>query len=147
MKTLHKLRGSRSGTTTLEFALIAMPLFGFLLMILQMGFILYAQSALDYAAMATARQMQTGQATPANQSAFRSAVFCPNLAAFLNCANVALALEPVTSFQNVTTPTSSYAAGGANSLMLLRATYTTGLPIWPLNVLTIVGTAAYLNEF
>lgn len=147
MKTLRSLRGSASGTTTLEFALIIVPLFGFLLTILELGFILYVQSALDYAAMATARQMQTGQTTPGSQSAFRSAVFCPNLAPFLNCANVTLVLQPVTSFQNVTTPTSSYQAGGPDSLMLLQATYTTGLPIWPLNVMTLVGTAAYLNEF
>jgi hypothetical protein len=31
--------------------------------------------------------------------------------------------------------------------MLLQATYTPGIPLWPLNVTTLIGTAAYWNEF
>ncbi len=146
MKTSRRHR-LRSGTVALEFALTMTAFFGLTLLILQLGFLLYAQTAMDYAAREAARQMQTGQANPASPSGFQSVVFCPFLAAFLNCANVTIVLQPVTSFQAVTAPSAPFNAGGANSLMLLRATYTTGLPVWPLNVMTIVGTAAYQNEF
>ncbi|HEX2941582.1 MAG TPA: TadE/TadG family type IV pilus assembly protein [Rhodopila sp.] len=146
MKTTRR-QNARSGTVALEFALIMTAFFGLTLLILQLGFVLYAQTAMDYAAREAARQMQTGQANPTSRSGFQSVVFCPFLAAFLNCANVQIVLQPVTSFQAATTPAAPFNAGSAGSLMLLQATYTTGLPVWPLNVMTIVGTAAYQNEF
>jgi Flp pilus assembly protein TadG len=140
-------RNDRRGSVALEFALVGMAFFGLLLLILQLGFILYAQTALDYAAKQASRMMQTGQSSPTTQTSFQSAVFCPYLSNFLNCAKVTTTLQRVTSFQSVPAPSTPYDPGTTNSLMLLQATYTTGLPIWPLNVIQIVGTAAYLNEY
>jgi len=146
MRSFRPWRTANAGTVAVEFALIGSAFFGLLLLIFQLGFLLFAQTALDYAAKQAARQMQTGQANPPDRSGFQSLVFCPFLSSFLNCANVTIVLQPVTSFQSVTPPASPYDAGGANGLMLLQATYTTGLPLWPLNVLKMVGTAAYQNE-
>ena len=70
---------------------------------------------------------------------------------FLACAGVVVTLQPVTTFQTATTPPASGTnptvnPGVSGNLMLLHAFYTPGIPLWPLNVTTLVGTAAYLNE-
>jgi len=141
-------RRATKGTVALEFAMIASIFLGLLLLVFELGFIFFAQVALDYAAREAARQMQTGQASPPDKTSFQVATLCPYLNNFLNCGQVTIVLQPVTNFQTAmtTAPASPYASGGPGSLMLLQVTYTTGLPLWPLNVGTLVGTAAYLNE-
>ena len=127
------------------------------MLVLQLGFLLYAQVALDYAVKETARQMQTGQrqqtvTNPTAQESFQALVFCPLLSPFLSCAGVVVSLQPVSSFKvapvaHVPAATISVNPGGSGSLMLLQAFYTPDLPAWPLNVTILTGTAAYLNEF
>ena len=62
-------------------------------------------------------------------------------------------LQPISNYQTTLTnqpaPTGSPTVnpGASGSLMLLQAYYKPGIPIWPLNVATIVGTAAYMNEY
>ena len=48
-------------------------------------------------------------------------------------------LQPVTNFQTAmaSPPSSPFGAGSSGSLMLLQATYTPGIPLWPLNVTTV----------
>ena len=148
MSALTLWRRAKKGTVALEFALISSIFLGLLLLIFELGFIFFAQTALDYAARETARQMQTGQANPADQAHFQSDLFCLYLNPFLNCGQVTIVLQPVTNFQTAmsTVPTSPYNSGSPGSLMLLQATYTPGLPLWPLSVAALVGTAAYQNE-
>jgi hypothetical protein len=154
-------RRSISGVVALEFALIGPAFFGLLLLVLQLGFLLYAQTALDYSAKQAARQLQTGIGrTPSATSAgFRSIIFCPIVAAFLDCSRVAISVEPVADYRTeaalpppmlngqINASALAYDAGQSGSLMLLRAYYTPGIPTWPLNVTTIAGTAAFRNEF
>jgi Flp pilus assembly protein TadG len=149
MSTLLRWRSDNAGIVALEFALIGPALLGLLVALLELSFLLYAQTALDFAAREAARNMSTGQATAANRSGFQSLVFCPFLAPFLSCTGVTVVLQPVTNFQTAmtSTPASPFASGGSGSLMLLQATYTPGIPLWPLNVTTLIGTAAYWNEF
>ncbi len=149
MSTLSRWRNATAGVVALEFALLAPAIFGLLLLMLEMGFLLYAQTALDFAAREAARNMSTGQATATNQTGFQSLVFCPFLAPMLSCAGVTVVLQPVTNFQTAlaSTPSSPFASGNSGSLMLLQATYTSKIPLWPLNVTTLIGTAAYWNEF
>ncbi len=150
---VHRRR-ENAGTVALEFALIGASFLGLLMVVFQLGFLLYAQTALDYAAKVAARQLQTGQLTVSNtsQSGFQSVVFCPFLSVFLSCANVVITLQPVASFQAATVPvapsrTTTVNPGVSGNLMLLQVYYTPGLPTWPVNVTTLVGTAAYRNEF
>ena len=147
---------AKGGTVALEFALIGSALFGLLLLVLEMGFLLYAQTALDYAVKEAARQMQTGQQTITSgsaQTSFQTLVLCPFLSAFLPCSGVVVTLQPVSTFQTATNLTPPPAAtttvnpGVSGSLMLLQVYYSPNIPTWPLNVTTLVGTAAYLNEF
>jgi Flp pilus assembly protein TadG len=142
-------RRDNAGIVALEFALIGPALLGLLVLLLELSFLLYAQTALDFAARAAGRSMSTGQATAANQSGFQSLVFCPFLTPFLPCSGISVVLQPVANFQTAmaSTPASPFASGGSGSLMLLQATYTPGIPLWPLNVTTLIGTAAYWNEF
>jgi Flp pilus assembly protein TadG len=142
-------RSATAGMVTLEFALIGFGFIGLLTLMMEMGFLLYAQTALDYAAREAARSMGTGQATPSNQTGFQSVVVCPFLSPLLSCNGVTVVLQPVTNFQTAmtTVPASPFAAGVSGSLMLLQVTYTSTIPLWPLNVTQLVGTAAYWNEF
>ena len=149
--------GATAGTVAVEFALLGVAFLGLLVLVLQLGFLLYAQVALDYAVKETARQMQTGQrqqtvTNPTAQESFQALVFCPLLSPFLSCAGVVVSLQPVSSFKvapvaHVPAATISVNPGGSGSLMLLQAFYTPDLPAWPLNVTILTGTAAYLNEF
>lgn len=148
-------RGATAGVVALEFALIGSLFLGLLLFIFELGFLLYAQTALDFAVKEAARQMQTGQQTIANgtsQSSFQSVVLCPFLSGLLSCSNVVVTLQPVNTFQaSVTPPAPPYSnitvdPGVSGNLMLLEAYYTPNIPIWPLNVTRLTGTAAYLNE-
>jgi Flp pilus assembly protein TadG len=149
MSKLLRWRSDNAGIVALEFALIGPALLGLLVLLLELSFLLYAQTALDFAAREAARNMSTGQATAANQSGFQSLVFCPFLTPFLPCTGVSVVLQPVTNFQTAmtSTPASPFGAGSSGSLMLLQATYTPGIPLWPLNVAKLIGTAAYWNEF
>ncbi len=146
-------RSARAGTTAVEFAIIGPAFLGLLLFVFELGFLLYAQTALDYAVKQAARQMQTGQQTIANgaaQTLFVDQVLCPMLSNFLSCANVVVTLQPVTTLQTPIAPapalTGTVNPGVRGSLQLLHAYYKPDIPIWPLNVTSLVGTAAYLNE-
>lgn len=141
-------RKANKGTVALEFAMVASVFLGLVLLIFELGFIFYAQTALDYAAREAARQMMTAQASPTDHLSFQSLVFCPYLSPFLDCTKVTIVLQPITDFHTAmtTVPASPYNSGSPGSLMLLQATYTTALPLWPLNVTALVGTAAYENE-
>jgi Flp pilus assembly protein TadG len=161
MKFLRLPPSARSGSAALEFALIGPLFLGLLLAVLELGFLLYAQTALDYCAKQAGRQLQTGlsRANSTSQSGFRSDVFCPIVAAFLDCSRVVVSIGPVANYQTVAaeaipmvngqinSAAMAFDAGQSGSLMLLRAYYTPGIPTWPLNIPVLVGTAAFRNEF
>jgi len=146
-------RAATAGTVALEFALIGSAFLGLLIFVFELGFLLYAQTALDFGVKEAARQMQTGQQTIANgasQALFLTQVLCPALGALLLCSGVVVSLQPVSTFQTATNPpplsTATINPGVTGGLMLLQAYYTPTIPIWPLNVTLLIGTAAYLNE-
>lgn len=150
------LRPARAGTVALEFGLLATVFAGLLLGVLEIGYVLFAQVALDYATTAAARQLLTGQVSVTSgtgQVAFQAADFCAYLTPLIACSNVLVVLQPVTNYQTALTgeaaPTSGTTVnpGGPGSLMMLQAFYTTGLSVWPLNAPTLVSSAAFLNEY
>ena len=156
MNTTLRHRTGQTGSVAVEFAMVGSAFIGLMMLVFQLGFLLYAQVALDYAVKEAARQMQTGQqqqtiTNPAAQKSFQSLVFCPLLSPFLPCTGVVVTLQPVNSFQMATNPppdaSASINPGGSGSLMLMQAYYTPNIPTWPLNVTLLIGTAAYLNEF
>jgi TadE-like protein len=152
--------GARAGVVALEFALIGPVFLTFVLGILQVGFLLFAQVALDYALRETSRQVQVGNAqTIMTPDAFHTILFCPVMSALIDCSSVIISLVPVTDYHTEATQTPpfvngqinqaalGYTPGGSGSLMQLRAFYTPPLSNWPLNVTALVSTVAFRNEF
>ena len=148
--------GPRAGTVALEFGLLAGVFVMLLVGIFELGFLLFAQISLDYAAGAAARSLFTGQITVkngANQQTFQSADFCSYLSPLITCSGVIIVLQPVADFkatltsQSAPTASTTVNPGGHGSVMMLQAYYTPGIPLWPLNVSTIIGTATFMNEY
>jgi Flp pilus assembly protein TadG len=76
----------RRGTTTIEFAVLAIPFFMFALFIMEVSYDLYTQAALDTALETAMRAIQTGNAqNVTNSTAFLTNYVCPNLAGLLEC--------------------------------------------------------------
>jgi Flp pilus assembly protein TadG len=156
MKTsLRRIRCNK-GTAALEFGLIGLGFAMLFVGVAELAFLLYAQTALDYAAKQSARLLQTGQITVAagtSQSTFQTVSVCPALSPFLSCSGVVVVLESVADYKSAitgeTTPTNSTTlnGGGSRSLMLLQFFYTPSIPIWPIHQSVVIGTAAYRNEF
>jgi Flp pilus assembly protein TadG len=151
----RRLYSDKSGNVAVEFALIGPTLLALLMFIVELGYLLYAQTALDYGVKETARLLQTGQTTATNgtsQASFQATVLCPTLGKFLPCSNITVVLKPVTTFQLATIPPTTPAStatvnpGVSGNLVLLQAFYTPTIPLWPIDVTTLVGTAAYVNE-
>jgi len=138
-KTL--LRGRR-GTTALEFAMLAVPFWMFLLALIELGLDFYVQLALDYAVQEGARKLQTGAANAAASAAiFKTDCLCPLVAPFLNCNQISLNVYPVTAADyylnaqagggaiplsngNLSTSSWSFSTSSAATPMFMQAIYT-----------------------
>jgi Flp pilus assembly protein TadG len=136
------LLSARCGATAMEFAILAIPFWLFMLFLFELGCDFYVQLALDYAVQEGARALQTGQVAPtASATVFKTDCLCPAVAGFLNCSQIALNVYPVTTTDYYTNaqagagfvPTSSgslstgswsFTTGTANTPMFLQAVYT-----------------------
>lgn len=80
-RLLRRFIGDRSGTSAIEFALLAAPFFGFLLFIMQVGLFHFSQQSLDFATRKAARQIMTGSlpAAARSLSGFKTTLICPNM--------------------------------------------------------------------
>ncbi len=82
-------RRNRSGAVAVEFAIVAVPFFLWLLFIFELCFDLFTQVALDNALHDAVRQIQTGNAQfLANGQAFINGYLCPALNGRLICSNL-----------------------------------------------------------
>lgn len=165
-------RSRRSGTVTVEFAIVATAFLGMLIFTLELGFRTYAQIALDYATSRAARDLavDSQQKLSGSQSGFQTATFCPLLAPMLNCGNVLIALRPIASNylnDSQTNPPAltgtlsqpgTFSPGGSGSLMLLQVVYLGPTLAWPyswggtatykgVTGSALVASAPYENEY
>jgi len=105
-----------SGTTAVEFAMVAPLVIAIILASLQLGVIYLAQAELENAAEQAARLVYTGQA-PGGQSAFQTTV-CGYLPALFSCSGVMIDLQSQAISANasdaltMTRPTLTYNSGG-----------------------------------
>ncbi len=84
----HGLARDRRSTVALEFAILAVPLFVFMLFILELSYDLFTQEALDAGVHQAARQIQTGNAQNAqNANDFITKYLCPDLHGLLECGS------------------------------------------------------------
>jgi len=81
-------RRASSGAVALEFAILAIPFFMWILYIFELSYDLFTQQALDFALHAAVRQIQTGHAQNlASGGAFISSDFCGATKGLLECNN------------------------------------------------------------
>lgn len=110
---------SRGATTAVEFALIAPPFLALLIAVFQMTMFLFAQQALQTAAVAAGRLILTGQVQNAGLTAaqFKTNDVCPLLAAMFTCANVYVNVQTYNDFSSASTasPTLTYNNGAVSN--------------------------------
>lgn len=84
----EKLTKNTRGATAIEFALLALPFFGLVIGIIQLGIIFLANQTLDEAVDVASRQIQTGAIvqTGGNVNNFRTEV-CDNVVMISDCEN------------------------------------------------------------
>jgi len=134
---------NRRGTVALEFALLAIPFFVFVLGTMEVGYDFYVQAALTEAVHVAARSVQVGtsqgSATGAAEVSWVTSAVCPALGGRLNCSQLYVSVSsiPSGSGQNyytyltahpasltaMTSSSDSVCTGGATQMMLLRAYY------------------------
>lgn len=103
-RDISRFRGERQGATAVEFALIAPAFFALLLAIFQTAIFLFAQMALQDAAMQAARYFMTGQAQNGNWAASDIQTrICPTVQALMTCTNVIVVVQNYTSFASANT--------------------------------------------
>ena len=151
---LGQLAIDRCGAAALEYAFVGLACMTLLMGILQIGYCLYAKAALNYVAAVTARQLQTGRARTAAAAGlpnFTAVTICSAMAGWLDCTAVSVVLYPVSNY--LPGNSGPFDPGISKSLMLLRLTYTTPIPTWPLLVgagggpLLLTASVPFVNEY
>jgi Flp pilus assembly protein TadG len=110
-RQICRLARTRQATTAVEFALIAPAFVATLIAIFEVTIFLFAQMALQNAAVQAARYFLTGQAQNNNWSA--STVVgkvCPTM--LFNCSNLFIIVQNYNSFSSANTSTPAMYSGG-----------------------------------
>ncbi len=106
---------ARRGATAVEFALIAPAFLATLIAVLEVTIFLFAQQALQTAAVEAGRLFMTGQAQNSGmtQSQFVNAA-CPNIQALFNCNSLMVDVQSYSAFSaaNASAPTLTYGTQG-----------------------------------
>ena len=142
---------SRGGTTAVEFAFIAPPFLALLIAILQLASYLFAQQALQTAAVAAGRLILTGQVQNASltQSQFKTNDVCPLLPTMFTCSNLYVNVQTYNNFSGASTTipsltisssgtvsgTGGYNLGGPGEVMVLQLVYPWKIITGPLGAL------------
>ena len=151
-----RLAADRRGAAALEFAIAAAVFLGVTGFLLDLGFVLYAQVALDFVAARAARMLavDSQQKLSPNQAAFQAATVCPLLDSFLACNQVTVTLASVTDYAgSLSQGAGAFNPGQGGSLMLLTLSYplpTFAVPLASGGVFAGTNTVArfpYMNEY
>ena len=128
----------RSGTTAVEFALVAVPFLIMVLGIMEIGYDLYVQVALDNAVQTAARSVQVGSVKGASgetSAQFVTSAVCPALSPGLDCALLTVGVKTIpggSNYYSNPTPLTLAAASSAGGsictgqggqLVILQAWY------------------------
>ena len=164
-----RFRIARRGATAVEFAMLALPFFGLLCGILEIGMIFIVATTLDDATTTAARTIRTGQLQTAGGSSSSSFVstICTQLSWLgSNCgANLSVDVETFSQFSSITppslvvngvyTPPTNFSIGGPGDIVVVRSYYQWALftPVMDQAMQTINGgktlitsTATFRNE-
>lgn len=124
VKTLENLRKDQRGVTAIEFAFLALPFFGLILGIIQLGFIFLTSQTLSAAIDTAAREIKTGQVRDGQITIadFRSSI-CDRLVVVANCdQTLEVSVQAFPSFA-ATTSTTFY---NSNNFPIITSDYDTG---------------------
>jgi Flp pilus assembly protein TadG len=168
-RKVHHFSRDAGGMVAVEFGMIAMPFFGIVLALFQVGIVFLAQQELETAVQQASRLVLTGQAQNQSltQSQFATQV-CNNLPALFNCGNIMVDMQVANSFTtaNTAAPTLTYngqgkvtnnwqyQTGAPGSVVVLRIMYqwpTFLVPLFKLSNLAngsrlLMATAVFQNE-
>jgi Flp pilus assembly protein TadG len=99
------------GATAIEFAVVAVPFFGFMLLIIQVGLYHFSLQSLDFATRTAGRKIMTGQVSTAITSAgaFKTQLLCPNVLWGLSCEKLIVNAYRVTKSSDAGTSSGVYA--------------------------------------
>jgi Flp pilus assembly protein TadG len=130
--SLHSLWRRRDGTTALEFAMIATPLFWLLFGMAEFGAISMAQTTLDSAVFETARKIRTGEAQAGGmtQAEFKEEI-CAGINEIMqmDCDLIWADVKKYDNFGGINTEISvdgsglSFTPGGPDEIVLVRVYY------------------------
>ena len=151
-----RIGADRRATTALEFALVG-PMFLLLaLMIIENGLMFFAQTVLDNATRAAARQLQIGAVT--TSAAFQAAL-CGQVGTLINCSGLQFTVTSGAAFPTaVTAPTAtgtftnaSFAPGTGGQFVLVEVAYNRSyVTPWLINIgpasWVLLSTHALQNE-
>ena len=128
-----------SGTTAIEFSLMAIPLFTLTLAIIELGLMFSAATMLEGATSKAARLIRTGQvqqaaASPAAQEEMFRDELCRRAVVLIECNEIAVEAIDVGSFSDSgnfaaqydgdgNLVSSGFDAGGVSSVILIRTAY------------------------
>jgi Flp pilus assembly protein TadG len=101
----------KTGSTIVEFAMIALPLFFMIIGIIEIGYGNFTQYRLDAAVQSTARLIMTGvvqntqsNGQPLTAQQFRDQVLCPKLPASVSCNDVYVNIQVFSAPTTLTAP-------------------------------------------
>jgi Flp pilus assembly protein TadG len=118
-RVLARFRDRESGTTAVEFALIAPFFFAIILAIFEVTIYLFAQATLQEAATSAGRLIMTGQMQNGSvtQSQFANNYVCPMVQVLFNCTTMMVNVQSYASFSASSTqsPTLTYNSNGSVS--------------------------------
>ncbi len=94
LRNLSRKNRSRRGAVTLEFAILAIPFFMWILFIFELGYDLFTQEALDAALQSAVRQIQTGNAQGVKTgNDFIKSYLCPAARGLLECPKMSISVS------------------------------------------------------
>lgn len=145
-----RLLRSGDGAVALEFAMIALPFFALLFIVLNSAFMMFCNAVVQGAVAAAARQIQTGQfqntdtnCPPTSNTAltqFESSV-CAGTLGQLPCGNIIYDVRTFASFSAISLPAPSgstkycFNTGGTGAIVAVRVIYNWPTLVKPLTAL------------
>jgi Flp pilus assembly protein TadG len=129
----------RRGAAVLEFALVALPFLVLMLGVMEVGYDLFVQVALDAAVENAARNVKTGSVTGYSgetSAQFAAAAVCPGMSGLFSCSLLVVGVQHIASgynyysnpspmtIANAASASGSVCTGTGGELMLIQAWYT-----------------------
>lgn len=135
LRPFRRLAHDRSGSISIEFAILGLPFFLIVFSILETAFIFIGDITLEQAVAKAGRTVRTGQVATSNisEAEFRNSI-CDEITLLLDCEEIRIDLRSYSDFASIPTRapitggavdsgTFTFERGNAGQIMALRAFY------------------------